>query len=561
MSANALLKRFDIVADQPANIPALRRLVVDLAVRGKLLPDDELDMDVQEMLRRISSKADDLVMAGAIKKQKHLPNIGDDEVPAAYLAHCTFARLGNIANLHKGLTGIQSSTPGEFPLVVTSAERGTCDHFDFDGAAAIIPLVSSTGHGNASINRLHYQAGKFALGTILCAVFPFDESLISARFLYEYLTAFKEDLLVSKMIGTANVTLTLGKIAEVPVPILAPAVQRRVDELMTLCDQLEAAQQERERRRDRLAAASLQRLNQPAADTTPEAQREHARFHLHHLPRLTTRPEHIEALRQAIFNLAVHGRLVRQNTDDENAIALLKRIDQKRVKLLSADYPNPQEARTQLRKQEIQVLPDKLSFSPDGWSWATLMQCSLLVIDCHNKTAPYSPSGIPLIRTTNVRNGCLNLKEPKFVDDLTYARWSARCEPDPGDIVITREAPMGEVAVIPSGMKICLGQRMMLARLVPDTIDPQFLLYSLRDPNLMERVQDKPIGATVQHLRVGGIETLLVPLPPLAEQQRIVAKVDELMALCDQLEAQLRITQTDSRRLLEAVLEAALAPA
>lgn len=68
------------------------------------------------------------------------------------------------------------------------------------------------------------------------------------------------------------------------------------------------------------------------------------------------------------------------------------------------------------------------------------------------------------------------------------------------------------------------------------------------------------IGATVQHLRVGGIETLLIPLPPLAEQHRIVAKVDELMALCDQLEAQLTTTQTDSRRLLEAVLEAALAP-
>lgn len=558
MSARALLQRFDIVADQTSNIPALRRLVVDLAVRGKLLPIESIDMSVQEMLKRISSKADELLKAGSIKKLKPSSKIGDDEVPAAYLAHCTFARLGNIANLQKGLTGIQGSLPGQFPLVVTAAERGTCDHFDFDGAAAIIPLVSSTGHGNASINRLHYQDGKFALGTILCAVFPFDEQLISARFLFEYLTAFKEELLVSKMIGTANVTLTLGKIADVPVPIVAPAVQKRVDELMALCDQLEAAQQERERLRDRMAAASLQRLNQPAADTTPEAQREHARFHLHHLPRLATRPEHIKAMRQTILNLAVRGRLVPQNTNEESAVSLLKSIERERVKLLNAAYPNGLESQTQLRKQAAQVLPEGLSELPAGWAWATLMQCSLLVVDCHNKTAPYATSGIPLIRTTNIRDGRLNLKEPKFVDEVTYARWSARCEPEPGDILITREAPMGEVAIIPNGMKICLGQRMMLARVVPHTIDPRFLLQSLSDPELMGRVQDKPIGATVQHLRVGGVETLLVPLPPLAEQHRIVGKVDELMALCDQLEAQLTTTQVDSRRLLDAVLEGAL---
>src|SRR5262249_39792932 len=139
-------------------------------------------------------------------------------------------------------------------------------------------------------------------------------------------------------------------------------------------------------------------------------------------------------------------------------------------------------------------------------------QCSAFVVDCHNKTAPYSEEGIILLRTTNIRNGKLNLIGSKFVSEQTYARWSARCPPEPGDILITREAPMGEVCIIPEGMKVCLGQRMMLVRLVPGTIDPDFLLYSLRDPRLMDRVQDKPVGATVQHLRVGGVESLLIPL-------------------------------------------------
>ncbi len=94
---------------------------------------------------------------------------------------------------------------------------------------------------------------------------------------------------------------------------------------------------------------------------------------------------------------------------------------------------------------------------PKGWAWATLQQCSLLVIDCKNKTAPYASSGIRLVRTTNVRNGQLNAYDQKYVSDETYRVWSARCQPEPGDILITREAPMGEVCLIPNGETICLG--------------------------------------------------------------------------------------------------------
>jgi type I restriction enzyme S subunit len=99
-----------------------------------------------------------------------------------------------------------------------------------------------------------------------------------------------------------------------------------------------------------------------------------------------------------------------------------------------------------------------------------------------------------------------------------------------------------------------MGQRMMLARFVKGTIDPQYVAYTIMEPDMMDRVQDKPVGATVQHLRVGGIETMLVPLPPLAEQKRIVAKVDELMALVDRLEAKLVASREVASRLMEAMV-------
>ncbi|MFM9900097.1 MAG: restriction endonuclease subunit S [Polaromonas sp.] len=546
MNATQLLTHFDRLAEAPNAVPRLRRFILDMAVRGKLVEQDAGDESAAELLKRLASSRK------KVAKNNGVPaTSAPSKLPNGWVS----ARFADVLSLEYGdsLPADKRSNSGEFPVYGSNGVVGSHDEAFVHEPCIVIGRKGSAG----ALNLCTFKG---------CCV---------TDVAYYCLPPVGLDLhFTFKMFHTIGLD-TLGKGVKpglsraeayelwVPIPPLAEQhrIVVKVDELMVLCDQLEAAQQERENRRDSLAAASLQRLNQPAADTTSEAQRKHARFHLHNLPRLTTRPEHIKAMRQAILNLAVRGRLVSQNSNDESAAVLLKKICQSRSELLQADYPNAQEAKAQLRKQSGQLLPEGLSTLPNGWAWATLIQCSLLVIDCHNKTAPYTSSGTPLIRTTNVRDGRLNLKEPKFVDDLTYERWSARCSPEPGDVLITREAPMGEVAIIPDGMKICLGQRMMLARLVSGTIDPRFLLSSLSDPALMERVQDKPIGATVQHLRVGGVETLLVPLPPLSEQHRIVAKVDELMALCDQLEAQLTTTQTDSRRLLEAVLEAALAPA
>ncbi len=146
--------------------------------------------------------------------------------------------LGSIAFIEKGKTGIKSAEPGEYPLVVTAAERRTCKSYDFETDAAIVPLVSSTGHGHASIHRLHFQSGRFALGTILAAVIPFEEELFSSRFIYEYLTTFKEELLVSRMTGTANVTLSVSKIGEVPIPIISSKTQKWICDFCKICDQL-----------------------------------------------------------------------------------------------------------------------------------------------------------------------------------------------------------------------------------------------------------------------------------------------------------------------------------
>lgn len=549
MNDEALLKRFDLVADFPENIPLIRRYIVDLAIRGRLVVPSPDQPSPEEMLHRIAQRATELAIDGHIKKQKPLPPIETDELPVAYADHCTFERLGNIATLSKGLTGIQAAQPGPFPLVVTAADRASCDHYDFDGTAAIIPMVSSTGHGNASLNRLHYQEGKFALGTILCAVFPIDEALFSARFLFEYLTAFKEDLLVARMIGTANVTLTIAKIAEVPVPVLPPAAQQRVDELMTLCDQLETALQERERYRDGLVAASLQRLNLLADNQT---RLEHTRFHLEHLPRLTTRPEHMKGLRQTIRNLAVRGLIVSQNSGDEPAAELLKSIRKEKIQLLKSGA---------IPKEKTATDSASLGFMlPAGWETVGMGDvCNLITSGSRGWAEFYAETGPKFLRAQNIRFGRLRMDELACVNPPANSE-GIRTQVQKGDLLIViTGAGVTNPALLEEDLgEAYVSQHIALVRPTNPTMSRWLLLCLMADPGGHAELVARAYGAGKPGLNLGNIRSLSVPIPPFAEQERIVTKVDELIALCDELEAQLNKSQAESGRLLENLLGKAI---
>ena len=194
-----------------------------------------------------------------------------------------------------------------------------------------------------------------------------------------------------------------------------------------------------------------------------------------------------------------------------------------------------------------------LAALPAGWTWASAIQACEHVVDCHNKTAPYTTSGIPLVRTTNIRDGRLLLDEVRYVDQPTHEFWSRRCPPEPGDVLFTREAPMGEAGIIPPGVILCLGQRTMLMRPSP-AIAAGFLLSALLSPVVKDLIDRVAVGSGVKHLRVGDVERLPVPLPPLTEQVRIVAEVDRRLSLVRGVEAEVDANLNRSRTLRHATL-------
>jgi len=182
-----------------------------------------------------------------------------------------------------------------------------------------------------------------------------------------------------------------------------------------------------------------------------------------------------------------------------------------------------------LSKSKLKTPDIKL---PPNWVWAPIIEISQIVVDCHNKTAPYINEGVPLIRTSNIRNGELNLITTKYVSEETYNFWSRRCPPLPGDILFTREAPVGEGAIIPEGIKLCMGQRMMLIRVYNDLILREYLLLVITSPDFLNRISKFKKGTLVGHLRIGDVENFHIPVPPYQEQIEIVTKMNILQNLC-----------------------------
>jgi len=546
MNVERLLVVLSKIGDDPARIRQLRKIAVGLAVTGRL-DGPAASLRPAEIIDAVAQAKAALVKEGALSKQKKHGEVTQDQLPEAFADPSRFAPLGELARIEKGRTGIKQARPGLFPLVVTGAERASCDHYDFDGAATIIPLVSSTGHGNASLNRLHYQAGQFALGTILAAVFPHDPNLISARFLFEYLSAFKDELLVSRMTGTANVTLTIGGIADVPIPLVCPTVQQQLDEFMALCDQLDKARTLREAARDRLTMASLARLNDPDPETFPDD----ARFALDALPAMTARTDQIKQLRKTILNLAVRGKLVPQDPKDEPASELLKRV-----------LVQPWKKKRKLSE----LLPDEdavaMAFPlPTGWAWATV---DLLVRP--NETVTYGilkpewvKSGVPTVRVTEMKTGKIDVASLPQCNPVRASKFQ-KTTLVPGDLLISKDGTIGKTAFVPPELAGGNITQHMLRFPISDEVCRRFMRLAIDAPFCQSWMAGETKGVALQGVNVGDFRRMPIPLPPLAEQKRIVAKVDELMALCDRLEASLTTGETARSRLLDALLHEALEP-
>lgn len=171
-----------------------------------------------------------------------------------------------------------------------------------------------------------------------------------------------------------------------------------------------------------------------------------------------------------------------------------------------------------------------------SWPMKPLSELCLLAVDCVNKTAPVveGPTPYKMIRTTNVKRGFIDTTTVRYVSENTYEQWTRRSRPLFGDVILTREAPVGEVGrcTFDESELIFLGQRLFQYRPDPDLLDWNYLAYALQSPQVQNKLQGMSFGATVPHIKVGDAEHLEIPCPPLETQQAIgglLAAYDDLI--------------------------------
>lgn len=285
---------------------------------------------------------------------------------------------------------------------------------------------------------------------------------------------------------------------------------------------------------------------------------------------LKTAREQIKVYRQALLKHAFEGKLTAQwraeNRDQlETDDAMQKRIQHERAQRYQQQLaewqaagkpgskPKAPKSLPPLTTEELAELPEL----PEGWAWARLLEACEAVVDCHNKTAPYQATGVPLVRTPSIRDMKLNFDDSiRYVSEETYAYWSRRCPPLSGDILFTREAPMGEAALIPEGKMVCMGQRIMLLR--PGKFQSgRYLLCATQNP-IFKKIADKvAVGTGVKHLRVGDVERLVFPLCSIGEQNEIANQLEASLSEVDQLELTITSSLQQAEALRQSILKKA----
>jgi type I restriction enzyme S subunit len=585
MNPDWLLEHFDQISEAPDAVPRLRRFILDLAVRGKLVEQDPKDEPASELLRCIKAEETSVASEGKRKSQKSPPSIEAGEMAVQIPASWVLAKVGELLNIQygKSLPGDDRSDQGSVPVYGSNGIVGYCEIPLAQEPAIIIGRKGSAG----ALNLCDGPSW-----TTDVAYFLIPPTFFTIRFLFVALQTLDLESLGKGVKPGLNRSEAYQRPIVVPPLSEQHRIVAKVEELMVLCDELDAAQAKREMRRDRLVAATLHGLGRDVSPKCPLGRDDLGRdgspsrplhpvdlkrlqsdgdgalgesalpgetalpIFFNHLPRLTTRPEHIQQLRQTILNLAIRGKLVPQDPNDEPVPELLKRITQEQYTLIENGR-----LRNQMTLNNLAACDWHYAI-PKEWRWVRL--ADLITSGPQNGVSrkptddKKAPKALTLTATTSGRFNPAHFKYIELLEADCKNYWLAS-----GDVLFQRGNTRGYVgiaAVFDGPEQSFVFPDLMIRVRFSKSLALRYIHTALISPPLRIYFSTQATGASSSMPKIsqGVLLNAPIPIPPLAEQQRIVAKVDELMALCDELEIRITATATTRRQLLESTLAEAL---
>ncbi|TGC09448.1 restriction endonuclease subunit S [Methanolobus halotolerans] len=545
MNAETFFENFSLLSESPNGIQKLREMILQMAIQGKLVPQNPEDEPAQILLKRIKAEKERLVDKKQIRKTKALPPVKINKFLFDIPETWEWVRLGEIGDWGAGATpnrkkseyydgSINWFKSGELNNRYITESDEQINELALKECSLRLNkpedvLIAMYG---ATIGKVAILKSTATTNQAVCACTCFDGFF--NEYLFLILKAYRKHF-TNQGAGGAQPNISRVKIIHTLAPLPPLEEQKRivikVDQLMELCDQLESLQQTKYQSRIQLNNSALSNMLDAGS---PEEFAEQWMLVCDNFDLLYDNLDNVEKLKQVILQLAVQGKLVPQDPNDEPAYVLLEKIKGKNPSLLIVDGEMPYSV-------------------PETWAWFKLGDVGRIVGGGTPKTSNdeyFCDDGIHWLTPADLYNYKQKYvsKGRRDITELGLKNSSAQLMPA-GTVLFSSRAPIGYVAIAQNdictnqGFKSCVPHKMEMN---------EYIYYFLKFA--VEEIENAASGTTFKEISGKAFGQILIPLPPLEEQMRIVAKVDQLMALCGELETRIKKAQDNSEKLTTAMV-------
>lgn len=480
----------------------LKASILQYAIQGKLVEQRVEEGTGEELYQQIQAEKQRLIQEKKIKKEKTLVEITEDEIPFDIPESWKWVRLGDC-------TGYSQTKPKISPKDITD-DMWSLDLEDIQKESGAILTRTTASERKITGDKVLFYKGQVLysklrpyLKKILIApdngictpeLVPFNTYLVYANYIVYVLRSPHIDYVVNSVtygvkmprVGTETMVNLL-----IPLPPLSEQkrIVAKIEELLPLIG------------RYAVAYEKLEQFN--------------AKFP--------------EDMKKSILQYAIQGKLVEQRPEEGTGEELYQQIQAEKQHLIA-------EKKIKKEKPLSEIAENEIPFDiPESWKWVRLNNIAESIVDCPHSTPKYLDMETEYCTIdTNCIDGKGDITKWRYVDADTYTARIARLTPQKDDIVYTREGSICRAAILPEGPKVCLGQRVMLIRSA-NGVFPQFIRRLLMSPMVIRKLTEQQKGIGAKHVNVSDVCNLILPLPPLAEQERIVAKLEEILPLCERL--------------------------
>ena len=480
----------------------LKASILQYAIQGKLVEQRVEEGTGEELYQQIQAEKQRLIQEKKIKKEKTLVEITEDEIPFDIPESWKWVRLGDC-------TGYSQTKPKISPKDITD-DMWSLDLEDIQKESGAILTRTTASERKITGDKVLFYKGQVLysklrpyLKKILIApdngictpeLVPFNTYLVYANYIVYVLRSPHIDYVVNSVtygvkmprVGTETMVNLL-----IPLPPLSEQkrIVAKIEELLPLIGRY---------------AVAYEKLEQFSAKFP-------------------------EDMKKSILQYAIQGKLVEQRAEEGTGEELYQQIQAEKQHLIA-------EKKIKKEKPLPEIAENEIPFDiPESWKWVRLNNIAESIVDCPHSTPKYLDMETEYCTIdTNCIDGKGDITKWRYVDADTYTARIARLTPQKDDIVYTREGSICRAAILPEGPKVCLGQRVMLIRSA-NGVFPQFIRRLLMSPMVIRKLTEQQKGIGAKHVNVSDVCNLILPLPPLAEQERIVAKLEEILPLCERL--------------------------